>query len=157
MSVSKLIKEFLEENGAEYEVLEHAPAYTAQEVAAATHISGHDVAKVVMTKTGGAFIMAVLPASRHLDLDALQELLGSDEHPRLADEREFGELFPDCELGAEPPFGNLYHIPVIVDEMLTAETFITFNAGSHLEAIRMTYLDYDNLVHPQVGPIVTGW
>ena len=153
MSVNKRTKEFLEESGVSYEVIKHTPAYTAQEVAAVMHVSGTEVAKVVMVRVGDRFVMAVLPASKRLDLDALQEVLGSEEHPRLAGEKEFGDLFPDCELGAEPPFGNLYGIPVVVGETLTQDPEIYFNAGNHQEVIRITYEDYDRLVKPAVGPI----
>ena len=153
MGASARTKEFLDGKGISYEILEHLPAYTAQEVAAVTHISGYDVAKVVMVKVGGEFVMAVLPAAKQLDLDALQKLMGSQQHPRLANEQEFGSLFPDCELGAEPPFGNLYDVPVVVDQQLTQEEQIAFNAGSHREIMQIGYTDYARLVQPRVGSI----
>ncbi|HEQ60286.1 MAG TPA: YbaK/EbsC family protein, partial [Firmicutes bacterium] len=99
------------------------------------------------------FVMAVLPASRRLDLSALQQTLGSEEHPRLAGEKEFGELFPDCELGAEPPLGNLYGLPVVVAQSLAEDEEIAFNAGTHREMIKMAYADFARLVQPKVGVI----
>lgn len=149
MSISRRIKEYLDKNGIKVEVVEHEPAYTSQQTAAAAHMSGNDLAKVVMAKTGGDYVMCVVPASRMVDLEALQAALGSQEPVELAHEREFQHLFPDCELGAEPPFGNLYDIPVIVDEALAAETEIGFNAGNHHELIKMKYQDYESLVLPR--------
>ena len=154
MAVSKRIKSFLEDQGVQYEVLIHTPAYTSQEVAAVSHLSGDDFAKVVMAKVGDDFVMVVLPASKHIDLDALQTFLGCGTHPRLAEEKEFGTLFPDCELGAEPPFGNLYSVPVVVDESLTQDPQIAFNAGNHRELIQIAYKDFARLVQPRVGPVV---
>ena len=154
MSVNKRTKEFLDSQGVQYEVIEHTPAYTAQEVAAVTHISGYEIAKVVIVKVGERFVMVVLPASTRLDLSALQKVLESEEHPRLAGEKEFGSLFPDCELGAEPPFGNLYDLPVVVAQSLSEDEQIAFNAGNHREVIRMSYSDYARLVQPRVGAIV---
>ena len=153
MSVNKRTKEFLDSQGVSYEVIQHTPAYTAQEVAAVTHISGAEVAKVVMVKLGDQYVMAVLPASRRLDLSALQETLGGDVHPRLAGEKEFGTLFPDCELGAEPPLGNLYDLPVVVAQSLAEDEQIVFNAGNHREIIKMAYADFARLARPQVGVI----
>ena len=153
MSVNKRTKEFLDSQGVQYEVIEHTPAYTAQEVAAMTHISGSEIAKVVMVKVGDEFVMVVLPASKRLDLDALQQVLGSDAHPRLAGEKQFGGLFPDCELGAEPPLGNLWDVPVVVAQSLSEDQHIAFNAGNHREVIRMAYSDYERLVQPKIGVI----
>lgn len=153
MSVSKRTKEFLDSQDISYEVIQHTPAYTAQEVAAVTHISGSEVAKVVMVKVGEQFVMAVLPASKRLDLSALQQTIASKEHPRLAGEKEFGELFPDCELGAEPPLGNLYGLPVVVAQSLAEDEQIAFNAGTHREIIKMAYEDFARLVQPKVGVI----
>ena len=154
MSVNKRVKEYLEDQGIEYRVLEHAPAYTAQQVAAVSHISGHEFAKVVMVKIGDEFVMTVLPASKRLSLDALQSVIGTAQYSRLAEEEEFADLFPDCELGAEPPFGNLYNLPVVVDQSLTNDLQIAFNAGTHRELIQIAYADYDSLVQPQSGEIV---
>lgn len=153
MGANKRTKEFLDSQGVKYELIKHTPAYTAQEVAAVTHIPGSDIAKVVMVKVDDEFVMTVLPASKRLDLDALQELLGSRQHPRLAGEKEFGGLFPDCELGAEPPFGNLYDVPVVVDADLTKDAQISFNAGNHQEVITIAYDDYARLTQPKVGDI----
>lgn len=93
--------------------------------------------------------MLVLPADRHVNLDEAERALGVGQ-ARLATEEEFKRLFPDCEPGAMPPFGNLYDLPVYVAPSLTAETEIAFNAGSHTEVIRMAYADFADLVHPIV-------
>lgn len=155
MSIAKRIKEYLDGHGVEYEVVEHEPAYTSQQTAAAAHISGNDLAKVVMAKVGEDYVMCVVPASRKVDLDALRGALQTSEPVDLAREREFQHLFPDCELGAEPPFGNLYDIPVLVDESLTEEERIGFNAGNHHELIKMRYKDYESLVLPKQAVIAT--
>lgn len=157
MGVTKRIKDYLDNQGVQYEALAHTSAYTAQEVAAVSHISGNDFAKVVITAVGDMYVMAVLPASKHLDLGALQKVLGSKQHPRLANEKEFETLFPDCELGAEPPLGNLYDVPVVVDEALTKEAQIAFNAGSHRDLIQMAYADFAQLQKPKVGSITAGY
>lgn len=153
MAVAKRVKDYLDDQGIKYEIVTHTPAFTAQDVAAVSHISGHAVAKVVMIKMGDQFAMAVLPASRRLDMDALQIAMQSPIHPRLAQEREFEKIFPDCDLGAEPPFGNLYNIPVIVDLSLSEDPQIAFNAGSHRELLQIAWKDFAQLVHPTVAPI----
>jgi Ala-tRNA(Pro) deacylase len=148
MHISK-VKEFLDANAVKYVVISHSKAYTAQGVAAVSHISGKEVAKTVIVKLDDALAMAVLPASYQVDLPALRHATGT-QIAELASEREFKQHFPDCETGAMPPFGNLYGIPVYVDESLTADKEIAFNAGSHYELIRMAYLDFERLVGPEV-------
>jgi Ala-tRNA(Pro) deacylase len=113
------------------------------------HITGKEVAKTVVVRTGKETALAVLPASCHVNLTRLGKLTGSE--PRLASEAEFIDKFPDCELGAMPPFGNLYKLPVYVDERLAADEEIVFNAGTHRDAIRMRFEDFDRLAHPLVG------
>ena len=148
MPLSKL-RTFLDEHNIKYLVLSHSKAYTAQGIAAVSHISGKELAKTVIVKLDGALAMAVLPASYHVDLLALRRATGAQD-AELASEREFRQQFPDCETGAMPPFGNLYGIPVYADETLTSDREIAFNAGSHLELIRLAYEDFARLVKPQV-------
>lgn len=143
------VKEFLNSRGVKFVRIEHSRAYTAQEVAASAHVSGHDFAKAVMVKLGGELAMVVVPANRRLSLTDLCTILGSID-ARLATEREFKDAFPDCEVGAMPPFGNLYGVPVYMDQALTEEPEIAFNAGSHTEIIKMAYADYAECVHPRV-------
>ncbi|HLI64032.1 MAG TPA: YbaK/EbsC family protein, partial [Terriglobales bacterium] len=127
----------------------HSKAYTAQGIAAISHISGREVAKTVIVKLDGNLAMAVLPASYQVDLEALRRVTGV-QVAELATEREFKQNFPDCETGAMPPFGNLYGIPVYVDRTLAEDREIAFNAGSHYELIKMAYRDFYQLVKPEV-------
>jgi Ala-tRNA(Pro) deacylase len=148
MPVQKL-KDYLDQHEVEYVTISHSPAYTAQRIAEITHIPGKDLAKTVIVKIDDKFAMAVLPASRRVDLRHLQEAIGADDVV-LASEQEFKALFPDCEVGAMPPFGNLYDMGVYVAEQLTEDDEIAFNAGSHTELVRMSYRDFASLVTPQV-------
>lgn len=148
MSSSK-IKTFLDEHGAKYVSVSHSTAYTAQEAAAQAHVPGKELAKTVIVKLDGKPAMAVLPASYHVDLDRLAEATGSSK-AELATEEEFSGLFPDCDTGAMPPFGNLYDLDVYVSESLTDDEEISFAAGSHRELIRMSYSDFERLVKPTV-------
>lgn len=143
------VKAFLDANAVKYVIMSHSKAYTAQGIAAVAHISGREVAKSVIVKLDGALAMAVLPASYQVDLIALKRTTGV-QTAELASEREFKQHFPDCETGAMPPFGNLYGIPVYVDETLAEDREIAFNAGSHYELIRMAYDDFERLVGPEV-------
>ena len=133
-----------------YELKEHSEAFTAQQVAATEHGSGYWVAKVVMVVSAGMLVMLVLPAPFRVDLVRLKEALGAGV-VRLAREDEFANLFPDCEVGAMPPFGNLYGVPVYVDAALAKDPFIVFNAGSHRETMTIAYADFERLAHPQVA------
>lgn len=148
MPLSK-VKAFLDTHNVKYVVISHSKAYTAQGIAAIAHISGKELAKTVIVKLDGALGMAVLPASYQVGLDALRRRIGVREAV-LATESEFKRHFPDCETGAMPPFGNLYGIPVYVDESLTEDHEIAFNAGSHYELIKMAYADFERLVKPEV-------
>jgi len=141
------IKEFLDSNKVKYVIVQHSPAYTAQEVAAAAHISGKELAKTVMIKIEGKIAMAVLPASYKISFDQLKEVLGVDD-VKLAYEQEFMEKFPDCEVGAMPPFGNLYGLDVYVAESLAEDEEIAFNACSHTELIKMRFDDFEKLIKP---------
>jgi Ala-tRNA(Pro) deacylase len=142
------IKEFLDEHSIKYTIIKHSSAYTAQEIAASAHISGKELAKTVVIKIDGKMAMAVLPASYKIIFDELKEALGV-EKVRLAYEQEFIDKFPDCEVGAMPPFGNIYGMEVYVAESLTDDEEIVFNACSHTELIRMKYKDFEELVKPK--------
>lgn len=148
MPVKKL-QRFLDEQGVKYVTINHSPAYTAREVAASTLVPRALFAKTVMIKVDGTMAMAVLPASRRVDLDRLSAELGA-EHVEIASEQEFADAFPGCEVGAMPPFGNLYDMDVYVAEKLTEDDDIAFNAGSHTQIIQMGYRDYENLVKPKI-------
>jgi Ala-tRNA(Pro) deacylase len=149
MSMSARLKSFLDENHIHYTLMTHSPAYTAQSAAATLHIPGKEVAKTVVVRRGSETALAVLPASCHVNLTRLGKLAGGET--RLASEAEFIDKFPDCELGAMPPFGNLYRLPVYVDEKLAADDEIVFNAGTHRDAIRMRFKDFEKLAHPMVA------
>ena len=141
------IKEFLDENKVKYVIIKHSPAYTSQEIAASAHISGKELAKAVMVKIDGQMAMAVLPASYKISFDHLKEALNTKKI-RLAYEQEFIDNFPDCEVGAMPPFGNLYDMNVYVAESLAEDEEIAFNACTHTELIKMKYSDFEKLVKP---------
>ncbi len=153
MPATKL-KAFLDSHGVRYVNIRHSVAFTASEVAESVHVKGRDFAKTVIVKIGSMMAMVVLPASRRIVLHDLREMLGSNEL-RLATETEFKGAFPDCEVGAMPPFGNLYGMPVYVAASLTEETEISFNAGTHSEVIQMAYDDFAELVKPMVLDFVT--
>ena len=150
MPILRKLQEYLDEHQIKYQVLTHSTAYTAQEVAQAQHIPGKDVAKVVMVrKENGLPVMLVLPASHKVDFAKLHEVLGT--RAELEPEREFRDLFPGCDIGAEPPFGNLFGLETLVDTALTKDEEIVFNAGSHWQTVRMRYQDYARLVQPRVA------
>ena len=149
---ARKLKEFLDRYHTKYVSISHSPAYTAQEIAALAHIPGREMAKTVMVKLDGQMAMAVLPASSRLDLALLKEACGARQ-VELATESEFKNLFPDCEIGAMPPFGNLYGMPVYVAQKLSDDRDIAFTAGTHSELIRMDYGDFERLVQPRVVPV----
>ncbi len=146
---ARRLKEFLDSQGVKYVAVTHSPAFTAQEIAASAHIRGRELAKTVMVKLDGRLAMAVLPASRGVDFTLLKGAAGAAE-AELASEREFADFFPECEVGAMPPFGNLYDMPVYADASLAADKEIAFNAGSHKELVRLAYADFERLVKPTV-------
>lgn len=148
MPVKKL-KEYLDTHKIEYITINHSLAYTAQRIAASAHIPGKDIAKTVVLKVDGKLVMAVLPASCKINLDLLKNVLNASLI-EISSEKEFSTLFPDCEVGAMPPFGNLYGMDVYVAEKLTLDEEIAFNAGSHRELIRLAYRDFEKLVKPTV-------
>ncbi|TFG76832.1 MAG: YbaK/EbsC family protein [Thermodesulfobacteriales bacterium] len=149
MSVLNKLKESLDEKNIKYISIYHSPAYTGQELAESVHISGKEIAKTVILKAGGGYMMAVLPASRKINFDYLEEQIAA-KGCRLAEEDEIKNLFPDCEVGAMPPFGNIYDMPVYAASALSEDEEIVFNAGTHTDAIRMGYNDYIRLVDPHV-------
>ncbi len=150
MNTLEKLKRYLERNNAAFEVILHEEVYTAQELAQAIHTPGKQLIKVVVVKSDGVFRMAVLPASRRIDLPALRKSLKA-ESLVVATEQELKVLFPDAETGAMPPFGNLYDLEAWVDASVTADEYITFNAGTHYEALRMRYRDFERLVRPRVA------
>jgi Ala-tRNA(Pro) deacylase len=134
--------------------MRHSPAFTAAEVASSAHVTGRDFAKTLVVKIGNDLAMVVLPANRRLVLDDLREMLESPQ-VQLATEAEFRSRFPDCELGAMPPFGNLYDMPVYVSSSLSDEPEIAFNAGTHTEVVKMAYSDFERLVDPTILDFIT--
>jgi Ala-tRNA(Pro) deacylase len=146
------LKEFLDTSGVQYQPITHRIAFTAQEVAAAEHVPGREHAKVAIVKVPSGFFMAVLPAPKKVDLVKFAAAVQQKE-ARLASEDEFERMFPQCETGAMPPFGNLFGLPLIVDRTLEDDTNIAFQAGTHTESIRMKYLDFKRLARPQVADI----
>lgn len=148
MPVKKL-KEYLDKNNIKYITMRHSSAFTAQEIAAKAHISGKEMAKTVMIKIDDKMAMAVLPATYQINFKRLKEIFGASR-VTLATEPEFKYRFPDCEVGAMPPFGNLYDMEVFVAESLAEDKEIAFNAGTHTEIIKMRYKDFKKLVQPKI-------
>lgn len=146
---TKQIKEFLDNHQVKYLSIDHSPTYTAQEIAAAAHVSGKILAKTVIVKSGSQFYMVVIPATDHINFGELKEWTGTKEVD-LAKESEFKSKFPECEVGAMPPFGNLYGMPVLISSSLISQHDIAFNAGSHSELVKMSYEDFARLVKPKV-------
>lgn len=144
------LKVFLDSHQVKFVVVTHSAAYTALEIAALARIPGKEIAKTVILKADGKMIMAVLPASHMADFTSLRELTGT-HHIELANEYTFKNLFPECEVGAMPPFGNLFNIDVYVSEALAEDEMIAFNAGTHKELVKMTYRDFVQLVQPKIG------
>ena len=149
MPVKKL-KEYLDSHQVKYVTISHSPVYTTQEIAGSAHIPGKELAKTVMVKIDGKVAMAVLPASYRVDFDLLKKAAGASS-VELASEKEFENMFPDCEIGAMSPFGNLYGMDVFVAASLAEDTEIAFNAGSHNELIRLSYKDFEGLVKPKIA------
>ncbi len=148
MPVKKL-KDYLDQQNIKYVTIRHSKAYTAQEIAASAHIPGGELAKTVLVKLDGKMAMAVLPASHLVDFDQLAAVSGAS-HVELASEKEFEDWFPGCEVGAMPPFGNLYGMDTYVADTLAEDDQIAFNAGSHTELIRLAYEDFESAVKPRV-------
>jgi len=146
--------EYLERNNVSIQRRQHLRAITAQALAATLHVTGYRVAKSVILKADdGQFAIAVCAAPDIVDTERAADLLGA-RRARLAEESEFADRFPDCEVGAEPPFGKLYNMPVIIDESLRNAGTLLFRAGSHEEAIEMTFQDFVNLEQPSIGSFI---
>jgi len=151
---AKTLKAFLDSQKVKYISIQHSAAYTASEIAASAHVSGRDFAKTVIVMIEDEMAMVALPANRLLVLTELREMLDTS-HVRLAAEAEYKDVFPDCEVGAMPPFGNLYGMKTYVTANLADESEIVFNAGTHTEVIKMSYVDFERLVKPVVLDFVT--
>ncbi len=149
MPVKKL-KDFLDKENVKYTSTYHSVAFTAQEIAQAVHVKGKEMAKTVMVKLDGKMAMAVLPASHQVDFEKLKKASGAKDAV-LATEEEFRDIFPDCNIGAMPPFGNLYGMEVFSSRVLAEDKEIAFNAGSHYELIRLAYKDFERLVRPKTA------
>lgn len=145
----KQLRDLLENQKVKYSSIMHSPAFTAQEVAASAHISGKQLAKTVIVKADGQFAMVVLPANSHIDFAKLKKALHA-EKVDLASESEFKDKFAGCEVGAMPPFGNMYEMPVYLSSELKQQDQILFNAGSHSELMQMSVHDFERLVRPQI-------
>lgn len=150
MALLKKLKALLDEAKVPYEVYNHALAYTAQEIAAKQHFSGNEMAKVVMLEVDDKLVMGVIRGNDKINLNEVRDSLGA-RHVRLATEDEFIARFPECEIGAMPPFGNLFGVKVYVDPALTKDESIYFNAGNHVQTVHMKYLDFERLVKPEVA------
>jgi Ala-tRNA(Pro) deacylase len=151
MKIPKRLIDCLNESKASYEILQHPEAVTAQRIAQAEHVKGRHHAKVVLVKSGAQHLMTVLPADYHIDLAKVEKGIG--KAAVLDTEQEFKSLFPDCAVGAMPPFGNLYDMPTYVDKSLTQQDYIVFEAGTHTDAIKLSYRDYERIVKPQVADL----
>lgn len=148
MEMPMRLIECLDENKVRYEVLQHPEAVSAQRIAQAEHVKGRHHAKVVIVKSSDAHLMMVLPADHHTDLEKVEKAVG--KAVSLDREQEFKSLFPDCVIGAMPPFGNLYGLPTYVDQSLAGQDYIVFEAGTHTDAIKINYRDYEKIVKPEV-------
>jgi Ala-tRNA(Pro) deacylase len=150
VSCKQRLEDYLRENKIPFEVQHHARAITAQEVAATEHVPGRMFAKTVIVMTGGEeMAMLALPAPYHVNPKKAAEALGARE-VLLAEEERFADAFPDCEVGAMPPFGNLYDVPVFVDKTLAEDETIVFRAGTHTDTMSVNYSDFERLVAPTV-------
>lgn len=150
MDCRERMEQLLREKGVGFETQTHSQAFTMQEVAAALHVPGRQVAKVVMVKADGDAVMLVLAAPDRLDFRKVRDMLAATE-VSLAQEEDFSDLFPDCDTGAMPPFGYLYQVPTYVDEALAQEPAIVFRIGTHRETMKMAYADYSRLAQPALG------
>jgi Ala-tRNA(Pro) deacylase len=149
MALLEKLRAFLEARGAEYTHTEHPLAFTAREVAAVEHLPAREIAKTVVLWGDNSFHIAVLPANRLVDFQEVRLALGLS-HARLATEQELAQLFPDCELGAQPPFGSLYNLPVYMDASLLAEPSIAFNGGTHRDVVHMRTPEFQKLAEPTI-------
>lgn len=152
MPVQK-VKNYLNENKVNYTSIPHSLAYATREISHQCHISEKEMAKVVIVQAGSKLVMVIIPSSKLLDFKSLENTLHESD-VSLATEKEFANAFPDCEVGAMPGFGNLYNMDVIVDQSVAKNKDIFFNGGTHTEIIKLSYQDFEKLVHPKVTSIV---
>jgi len=148
MEIPKRLIDCLNENKVHYEILHHPEAVSAQRIAQAEHVKGRHHAKIVMIKSGEQHMMMVLPADHQIDLEKVEKAIG--KVASLDKEQEFKSIFTDCAIGAMPPFGNLYGLPTYVDKHLAEQDYIVFEAGTHTDAIKMSYRDYEKIMKPEV-------
>lgn len=141
------VPEFLAAQAVPFETLFHPPAFTAQKRARFLHLPGREVAKVVLLRGPDGFVLAVVPATRHVDPERLAAALGGPV--RLADDAEIVRVFPDCEWGVVPPFGTLYGLPVLLDEGIAPETLMVFETTTQAAAVRMLCRDFERLERPR--------
>jgi Ala-tRNA(Pro) deacylase len=150
MTCKERMEKYLRDNGVSFQSMTHPEVYTAQERAAAQHVPGKQLAKVVMALADGEMVMLVLPASYRVNFTRLAAFLGAKK-VRLAKEEEFGDIFPDCDLGAMPPFGNLYEVPVYADGAFDDDGDLVFQVGTHRDTMKIRYADFARLAQPKVG------
>lgn len=151
MPCTQRLRELLDSHASKYVVVTHSRAFTAQEIAASLHVPGRELAKSVVVRTPRGLALAVVRAQDHVDLARVGQEL--DRPARLATETEIAAAFPDCEVGAMPPFGSLYDMPTLVDRELAKDTEIVFNAGTHTAAVRLPWIEYAAIEHPRVVPL----
>ena len=151
MEIPKKLIDYLNERKVTYEILHHPPAFSAQRIAQAEHIKGEHHAKVVMVKSGDQHLMMVVPSNRWIDLEKLEKITG--QPVSLDNEPELSSLFPDCALGTMPPFGNLYGVVTYVDKTLAQQDYIVFEAGTYTDSIKLSYVDYERIVRPEIGDL----
>ena len=154
MDCKDRLEAYLREKQVPFDVRHHPRAITAQEVAASEHVPGKMLAKTVMVLADGKMVMLALPAPYQVDVDKAGKVLGVEV--RLAHEEEFEDTFPDCEVGAMPPFGNLYEVPVCVEATLAEDETIVFRAGTHTDTMSVSYADFENLVEPTIAEFAAG-
>jgi Ala-tRNA(Pro) deacylase len=150
MNCQERIEEYLHNQHVPFQVQQHERSYTAQEIAESEHIPGKMVAKMVMVFADDRMVLLVLPATYVVDFSRAERVVGA-KHLRLASEKEFAAAFPDCEVGAMPPFGNLYHLPVYVDRSLAEDETIIFPVGTHTETMSVKYADFQRVASPSIG------
>ena len=151
MDIPKRLIECLTKHNVRYEIMHHTEAFSAQRIAEAEHVKAEHHAKVVMVRSGQQHFMVVVPANRRVDLEKVEQMTGLAVS--LDTELEFKSFFPDCQVGTMPPFGNLYDLPTYVDSSLTHQDYIVFEAGTHTEAIKLSYADYEQIVNPRIADL----
>jgi Ala-tRNA(Pro) deacylase len=151
MNIPERLIDYLNEKNIRYEIVHHPEAFTSQRIAEAEHVKAEHYAKVVMVKSGEQRLMVVLPADHRVDLEKVEQITG--QTVSLDTEAEFRTFFPDCAVGTMPPFGNLYGLPTFVDRSLVKQDYIVFEAGTHTEAIKLRYSDYEDMAKPKIADL----